>query len=60
MKDKPKKTKVNLREKSFEEIIQILYNNQKQLVTMGVLLVVLNKFEQRLIKKYGIKEKPSE
>lgn len=48
------KKKVNLSEKSFEEIAELYYNNPNEKVTLGVLLETLRKFEIRLIKEYGL------
>lgn len=59
-KQQTKKIKVNLKDKSFDEIIQIFYNNPKEVVTLGVLLETLRKFEMRLIKTYGLNEDSKE
>lgn len=55
MESEKEKKAVDLREKTFEEIIQLFYNNPKEQITTGLLITIFNKFERRIIEEYGLK-----
>ena len=52
-----KEKKVNLKDLTYEEIVELYYTNPKIPITAGVLLETLRKFEIRLINEYGLKSK---